>query len=122
MPSKTITTTKFDDESNFLLWKMRVTSLAVKEGTHKALLGIKKKPSKMEDAQLNDTNFHSKATIILCLSDEHFYNIMKEETIAGLWYSLKRAFKWWEFVKQALHEEAVIQSSDEGKYAYFTTS
>jgi len=34
---------------NFLLWKMRVKSLLVKEGTHKALLGIKKNPSKMED-------------------------------------------------------------------------
>ena len=54
MASKTTTTTKFkvekfDGKSNFLLWKMRITSLLVKEGTHKALLGIEKKPSKMED-------------------------------------------------------------------------
>ena len=53
MASKT-TTTKFevqklDEKSNFLLWKMRVTTLLVKEGTHKALLGVKKKPSKMEN-------------------------------------------------------------------------
>ena len=52
--SKTTTTTKFEVEkfkgkSNFLLWKMRVTPLLVKEVTHKALLGIEKKPSKMED-------------------------------------------------------------------------
>ena len=40
---------KFDGKSNFLLWKMRVTSLLVKEGTHKTLLGIEKKPSKMEN-------------------------------------------------------------------------
>jgi len=37
---------KFDGKSSFLLWKMRVTSLLMKEGTHKALLGIEKKPSK----------------------------------------------------------------------------
>ena len=54
MASKTTTTTKFevekfDGRSNFLLWKMRVTLLLVKEGTHKALLGTEKKPSKMED-------------------------------------------------------------------------
>ena len=54
MAKKTTTTTKFevekfDDKSNFLSWKMRVTSLLVKEGTHTALLGIEKKPSKMGD-------------------------------------------------------------------------
>ena len=30
---------KFDGKNNFLLWKMRVTVLLVKEGTHKVLLG-----------------------------------------------------------------------------------
>jgi len=55
MASKMTATTKFevekfDGKSNFLLWKMRVTFLLVKEGTHKAHLGIKKS-SKMEDAE-----------------------------------------------------------------------
>jgi len=54
MSSKATTTIKFevekfDGKSNFLLWKMRVTSLLMKEGIDKALVGIKKKPSKMED-------------------------------------------------------------------------
>jgi len=54
MTSKTTTATKFevekfDEISNVLLWKMRVTVLLMKKGTHKALLGIEKKPSKMED-------------------------------------------------------------------------
>ena len=54
MASKMTTMTKFevekfDRKSNFLLSKMRVTSLLVKEGTHKTLLGIENKPSKMED-------------------------------------------------------------------------
>ena len=78
MASKTTTTTKFDVEkfdgkSNFLLRKMRVTSLLVKEGTHNALLGIEKKPSKIEDDEWNDIDFRAKAMIILCLSDEVFY-------------------------------------------------
>ena len=68
MASKTTTTTKFevekfDGKSNFLLWKMRVTSLLVKEGTHKALLDIEKKPSKTEDDEWNDIDFLTKATI-----------------------------------------------------------
>ena len=54
MASKMTTTTKFevekfDGKSNFLLWKMRVMSLLMKEGTHKTLLGIEKKPPKMKD-------------------------------------------------------------------------
>ena len=94
MASKTTTTTKFEAEkfnrkSNFLLWKMRVTSLLVKEGTHKALLGIEKKPSKMEDDEWNDIDFRAKATIILCLSDEVLYNVMNEKTTAGLWCRLE---------------------------------
>ena len=39
---------KFDGKSNFLLQKMRVISFLVKEGAHKAMLGIEKKTSKME--------------------------------------------------------------------------
>ena len=47
MASKKTTTTKFEVEkfdrnSNFLLWKMQVTSLLMKKGTHKALLGIRR--------------------------------------------------------------------------------
>ena len=54
------------------------------EGTHKALLGVEKKSSKMEDNEWDDINFHAKATIILCLSDEVLYNVMNEETTTGL--------------------------------------
>jgi len=74
MTSKTTTITKFemekfDGKSNFLLWKMWVTSLLMKEGTLKTLLGIEKKQSKMEDDGWNDIDFRAKMTIILCLSD-----------------------------------------------------
>jgi len=93
MASKTTTTTKFkvekfDEKSNFLLWKMRVTSLLVMEGIHKALLSIEKKLLKMEDDKWNDIDFRTKMTIILCLSDEILYNVMNEETTAGLWCRL----------------------------------
>ena len=81
MASKTTTTTKFevekfDEKSNFLLWKIRVTSLLMKEGIYKALLGIEKKPSKMEDDKWNDIDFHATATIILYLLDEALYNVL----------------------------------------------
>ena len=83
---------KFDRKSNFLLWKIRATSLLVKEGTHKALLAIEKKPSKMEDDEWNDIDFCARMTIILCLSDEVPYNVMNEETTAGLWCRLESLY------------------------------
>jgi len=53
-----MTTTEFEMEkfygkNNFLLWKMRVTTLLMKEGAHKALLGAEKS-SKMEDNEWVD--------------------------------------------------------------------
>ena len=71
---------------------MRVTSLLGKEGSHKALLGIEKKPSGMEDNEWNDIDFRAKATIILCLSDELLYNVMNEETTADLWCRLESLY------------------------------
>jgi len=89
MASKTTTTTKFevekfDRKSSFRLSKMRATSLLVKEGTHKTILGIEKKSSKIENDEWNGIDFRAKATIMLCLSDEVLYNVMNEETIVGL--------------------------------------
>jgi len=64
----------------------------MKEGTHKALLGIEKKPSKMEDDEWNGIDFRTKATIILCLLDEVLYNVMNKQTTAGLWCRLESLY------------------------------
>ena len=66
--------------------------MLVKKGTHKALLGIEKKPSKMEDDEWNAIDFHAKATIILCLSDEVLYNVVNKKTTAGLWCRLESLY------------------------------
>ena len=42
------------------------------------------KPSKIEDDEWNNIDFHTKVTIILCLSDEVLYNIINEEITADL--------------------------------------
>ena len=76
MVSKTITmkfeVEKFDGNNNFLLWKMQVTALLVKEGTYKTLLGAEKKTSKMEDTELVDLDVRVKATIIPCYQIKFF--------------------------------------------------
>src|SRR3954468_2183433 len=83
---------KFDGKVNFLLWKMRVTSLLVKEGTHKSLQRISKKPSDMGEDDWKDIDYRARATIILCLSDEVLYNVMNEDTAAGLWSKLESLY------------------------------
>ena len=98
MASKgTITATKFEGEKfdgkvNFLLWKMRVMSLLLKEGTHRTLQGISKKPSDMDEDDWQDMDYKARATIVLCLSDEVLYNVMNEESTAGLWSRLESLY------------------------------
>src|SRR3954464_5183560 len=98
MSSKATTTAtkfeveKFDGNVNFLLWKMRVTSLLVKEGTYQALQGIKKKPSTMGEDDWKEIDIKAKATIILCLSDEVSLQLMNEDTAAGLWNRLESLY------------------------------
>jgi len=66
--------------------------LLVKDGTHKTLLVIVKKPSKMEDDEWNDIDFCAKMTIIQCLSYEVLYNMMSEETTSDLWCRLESLY------------------------------
>lgn len=58
--------------------------MLVNRGVYKALYGKKNRPSKIDDDKWNDTDFCVNATIVLYLSDEILYNVMNEETIAGL--------------------------------------
>src|SRR5436189_6013132 len=64
---------------------MRVMSLLIKEGTYQALQGIRKKSSTMGEDDWKKIDIKAEATIILCLSDEVLYNVMNEDTVAGMW-------------------------------------
>jgi len=59
---------------------------------------------------------------ILCLSDEVLYNMMNEKIIAGLSCRLESLYMTKSLLNKLFHEEAVIQPSDEGRYAYFIIS
>jgi len=58
----------------------------------------------------------------ICLSDDILYNVINEGTTADLWYRLENLYMMKslskKLVKEALHEEAVIHPSDEGRYIY----
>src|SRR3954470_23814716 len=72
---------------------MRITSLLVKEGTYQALQVIREKPSTMGEDDWKKIDIKAKATIILCLSDEVLYNVMNEDTAAGMWSRLESLYK-----------------------------
>jgi len=86
---------------------MQVMVLLVKEGTHKALLSIEKKSSKMEVNEWVDLDVRAKVTIIQYLSDEVLYNVMNEKITAGLWCK-RESLHDEEFIKQTLLEEVVV--------------
>src|SRR3954471_7041829 len=71
---------------------MRVTSLLVKEESYQALQGIRKKPSTMDEDDWKEIDGKAKATIILCLSDEVLYNVLNDDTAAGMWNRLKSLY------------------------------
>src|SRR2546430_16599674 len=71
---------------------MRVTSLLVKEESYQALQGIRKKPSTMDEDDWKEIDGKAKATIILCLSDEVLYNVLNEDTAAGMWNRLESLY------------------------------
>src|SRR3954470_616702 len=98
MASKVATTStkfeveKFDGKANFLFWKMRLTSMLIKERTYQALQGIRKKPSMMGEDDWKEIDVKAKAPIVLCLSDEVLFNVLNEDTAAGIWNRLKSLY------------------------------
>src|SRR4051812_46618473 len=98
MASKVKTTTtkfeveKFDGKAYFLLWKMRIMSMLVKERTYQALQGIRKKPFQNGEDDWKEIDIKAKTTIILCLVNEVLYSVMNEDTVIGLWSRLESLY------------------------------
>ena len=46
----------------------------------------------MKNNEWNDIDFHAKAMIILCLSDDVLYNAINEKTTAQLWCKLESLY------------------------------
>src|SRR5438045_5601906 len=57
-----------------------------------AINGISNKPSDMYEDYWQDMDYKARATIVLCLSDEVLYNVMNEESAAGLWSRLESLY------------------------------
>uniref|UniRef100_A0A2N9J916 CCHC-type domain-containing protein n=1 Tax=Fagus sylvatica TaxID=28930 RepID=A0A2N9J916_FAGSY len=88
----TIGLVKFDGTGNFGLWQRRVKDLLVQQGLVKALYGKTKKPEKMTDDEWEELDMKAVSTIRLLLADEVMYDVMEENSTAGIWLNLEKRY------------------------------
>uniref|UniRef100_A0A2N9G1G5 CCHC-type domain-containing protein n=1 Tax=Fagus sylvatica TaxID=28930 RepID=A0A2N9G1G5_FAGSY len=88
----TVGLVKFDGTGNFGLWQRRVKDLLVQQGLVKALYGKTKKPEKMTDDEWEELDMKAVSTIRLLLADEVMYDVMEENSIAGIWLNLEKRY------------------------------
>uniref|UniRef100_A0A2N9J6C2 CCHC-type domain-containing protein n=1 Tax=Fagus sylvatica TaxID=28930 RepID=A0A2N9J6C2_FAGSY len=88
----TVGLVKFDGTGNFGLWQRRVKDLLVQQGLVKALYGKTKKPEKMIDDEWEELDMKAVSTIRLLLADEVMYDVMEENSTAGIWLNLEKRY------------------------------
>uniref|UniRef100_A0A2N9EPJ3 CCHC-type domain-containing protein n=1 Tax=Fagus sylvatica TaxID=28930 RepID=A0A2N9EPJ3_FAGSY len=88
----TVGLVKFDGTGNFGLWQRRVKDLLVQQGLVKALYGKTKKPEKMTDDEWEELDMKTVSTIRLLLADEVMYDVMEENSTAGIWLNLEKRY------------------------------
>jgi hypothetical protein len=88
----TVGLVKFDGTGNFGLWQRRVKDLLVHQGLVKALYGKTKKPEKMTDDEWEELDMKAVSTIRLLLADEVMYDVMEENSTAGIWLNLEKRY------------------------------
>uniref|UniRef100_A0A2N9G262 CCHC-type domain-containing protein n=1 Tax=Fagus sylvatica TaxID=28930 RepID=A0A2N9G262_FAGSY len=88
----TVGLVKFDGTGNFGLWQRRVKDLLVQQGLVKALYGKTKKPEKMTDDEWEELDMKAVSTIRLLLADEVMYDVMEENSTAGIWLNLEKRY------------------------------
>uniref|UniRef100_A0A2N9H2E5 CCHC-type domain-containing protein n=1 Tax=Fagus sylvatica TaxID=28930 RepID=A0A2N9H2E5_FAGSY len=88
----TVGLVKFDGTSNFGLWQRRVKDLLVQQGLVKALYGKTKKLEKMTDEEWEELDMKAVSTIRLLLADKVMYDVMEENSTAGIWLNLEKRY------------------------------
>jgi hypothetical protein len=84
---------KFDGQSaSFSLWRIKMKALLVQQGTSKALLGVSKKPADMQDSVFENLDAKTLSSIQLCLADDVFRKVGKEDLVADIWLKLESIY------------------------------
>jgi hypothetical protein len=88
----TVGLVKFDGTGNFGLWQRRVKDMLMQQGLVKALYRKTKKPEKMTDDEWGELDMKAVSTIRLLLADKVMYDVMEENSTAGIWLNLEKIY------------------------------
>lgn len=73
---------KFDRNTNFGMWKLKMEVILIQDGVDIALQGKEKKPENITDKEFDRLDRKAKSSIILNLSDEVLSEVTSETTKA----------------------------------------
>lgn len=73
---------KFDRNTNFGMWKLKMEAILIQDGVDIALQGKEKKPENITDKEFDRLDRKAKSSIILNLSDEVLSEVTSETTKA----------------------------------------
>ncbi|MFQ6656917.1 hypothetical protein Gotur_026817, partial [Gossypium turneri] len=74
---------KFDGETNFNLWQVRIMTILVQSSLKKVITG--KKPENLNKTEWEELDEKALSAIQLCLADTVLQEILMEKTLSALW-------------------------------------
>ena len=83
---------KFDRNTNFSLWQVKMKAILIQNGVHKALEGDERKPIGLSGAKWEEMDAKTISAIQLCLSNEVLREVVKEVTSKGIWEKLESLY------------------------------
>ena len=83
---------KFDRNTNFSLWQVKMKAILIQNGVHKALEGDERKPIGLSEAKWEKMDAKVLSAIQLCLFNEILREVVKEVTSKGIWENLESLY------------------------------
>lgn len=81
---------KFDGETNFNLWQVRMMAILVQNGLKKVITG--KKPENLNQTEWEELDEKALSTIQLCLTNTVLQEVLMEKTSFALWKRLETLY------------------------------
>ncbi|KAK5836877.1 hypothetical protein PVK06_012681 [Gossypium arboreum] len=81
---------KFDGETNFNLWQVRMMAILVQSGLKKVVTG--KKPENLNKTEWEELDEKALSTIQLCLANTVLQEVLMEKTSSVLWKRLETLY------------------------------
>ena len=87
--SNTIKIEKFNGKNSFNLWRIKMRALLKEQRVWAPLSG---QPTNLNKEDLAEQEEKAHSLILLSLSDEVLYEVVEEQTAAGLWLKLEKLY------------------------------